>query len=141
MTFLPPIVDAAESSPAAAAECARLIRKHLHRDYWSKPSCQYNSIMLMRILADNPGPSFTRNVDKKFFDVVKDLLRAGRDPSVRHMLMETLDAFEQTKQYDEGLQPLVEMWKKEKDKASKIYAVRLSLPLSFSLPLSLYLSL
>ena len=32
----------------------------------------------------------------------------------------------QTKQYDEGLQPLVEMWKKEKEKASKIYAVRLT---------------
>ena len=45
-----------------------LIRKFLQRDYWSKPSCQYNAIMLLRILADNPGPGFTRFMDKKFVD-------------------------------------------------------------------------
>ena len=123
MTYLPTIVDAAESSPAAAAECARLIRKYLNKDYWSRPSYQYNAIMVMRILADNPGMTFTRNADKKFVETCKELLRTGRDPSVRQMLMETLDSFEQTKEYDEGLTPLVDMWKKEKEKAYKSYGV------------------
>ncbi|KAH8878890.1 hypothetical protein GQ53DRAFT_56614 [Thozetella sp. PMI_491] len=124
VTFLPPIVDAAESSPAAAAECARLIRKFLHRDYWSRPSYQYNAIMLVRILSDNPGMTFTRNIDKKFVDTAKELLRTGRDPSVRQMLMETLDSFENTKGYDEGLGLIIEMWKKEKEKAYKAYGGR-----------------
>ncbi|KAH8780031.1 hypothetical protein F5883DRAFT_541105 [Diaporthe sp. PMI_573] len=77
--------------------------------------------MLTRILADNPGPTFTRNLDGKFLDVVKDLLRNGRDLSVRQMLMETLDTFEHQKGWDEGLGPLIELWKKEKDKAYKAY--------------------
>jgi hypothetical protein len=77
--------------------------------------------MLMRILADNPGQTFTRNFDKKFVEASKELLKTGRDPSVRQMLMETLDAFEQTKSYDEGLGLLIEMWKKERDKAYKNY--------------------
>ncbi|ORY67457.1 uncharacterized protein BCR38DRAFT_158692 [Pseudomassariella vexata] len=119
--YLPPIVDAAESSPRAAAECARLIRKYLKKDYWSKPSCQYNAIMITRILADNPGATFTRNMDQKFVDVVKELLRSGRDPSVHQLLMETLDTFENTKSYDEGLTLLIDMWKKEKEKVQKQY--------------------
>jgi hypothetical protein len=127
VTFLPAIVDAAESSPAAAAECARIIRKFLNRDYWTKPSYQYNAIMLVRILSDNPGPTFTRNLDKKFVDASKELLRSGRDPSVRQLLMETLDSFENTKGYDEGLGLIIEMWKKEKEKAYKAYGVSLSL--------------
>ena len=120
---MPYIVDAAESSPAAAAEAARLIRKFLYRDYWSKPSYQYNAIMLIRILSDNPGPIFTRNLDKKFVDTTKELLRSGRDPSVRQMLMETLDSFENTKGYDEGLGLIIAMWKKEKEKAYKAFGV------------------
>ena len=120
---MPYIVDAAESSPTAAAETARLIRKFLNRDYWTKPSYQYNAIMLMRILADNPGPTFTRNLDKKFVDVAKELLRSGRDPSVRQMLMETLDSFENTKGFDEGLGLIIAMWKKEKEKAYKAFGV------------------
>ncbi|KAK4102780.1 hypothetical protein N658DRAFT_514918 [Parathielavia hyrcaniae] len=119
--FLPAIVEAAVASPAAAAECARQIRKHMARDYWSKPSCQYNAIMLARILADNPGPGFTRFMDKKFVDTTKELLRSGRDGSVRQLLMETLDAFETTKIQDEGLALIIEMWKKEKEKAYKTY--------------------
>ncbi|ODA78928.1 hypothetical protein RJ55_04518 [Drechmeria coniospora] len=114
--FLPPIVDAAESSPAAAAECARIIRKFLGKDYSSRPSWQYNAIMLVRILTDNPGQTFTRNLDDKFVDTAKALLRNGKDPSVRQLLMETLDSMEQTKMYDEGLQPLIQMWKKEKSR-------------------------
>ena len=120
---MPYIVDSAESSPAAAAETARLIRKFLYRDYWSKPSYQYNAIMLIRILSDNPGPTFTRNLDKKFVDTAKELLRSGRDPSVRQMLMETLDSFENTKGYDEGLGLIIAMWKKEKEKAYKAFGV------------------
>ncbi|AEO54993.1 hypothetical protein MYCTH_2298290 [Thermothelomyces thermophilus ATCC 42464] len=119
--FLPSIVEAAVASPAAAAESARLIRKFLQRDYWSKPSFQYNAIMLLRILADNPGPGFTRFLDKKFVDVTKELLRSGRDPSVRQILMETLDAFETTKSLDEGLALIIGMWQKEKEKAYKAY--------------------
>ncbi|KAI2634707.1 hypothetical protein GGS26DRAFT_520871 [Hypomontagnella submonticulosa] len=126
--FLPPIVDAAESSPAAAAECARLIRKYLKRDYWTKPSYQYNAIMLVRILADNPGPTFTRNLDQKFADTAKELLRSVRDASVRQMMMETLDSFENTKAYDEGLTVIIGMWKKEKEKAQKQYGGRAPQP-------------
>lgn len=117
--FLPPIVDAAESSPAAAAECARIIRKYLSKDYISKPSMQYNSLMLFRILSDNPGATFTRNIDQKFVDTTKALLKAARDPSVRQILMETLDDFENTKMDDENLILIVTMWKKEKEKAFK----------------------
>ncbi|KAH6651742.1 hypothetical protein BKA67DRAFT_660529 [Truncatella angustata] len=119
VTYLPSIVDAAESSPQAAAECARLIRKYLKRDNWSKASYQYNAIMLMRILTDNPGPTFTRNMDQKFVDVMKEALKSHRDPSVLQLLMETLNAFENTKSQDEGLAPLIDMWRREKDKAQK----------------------
>ena len=77
--------------------------------------------MLMRILADNPGQTFTRNIDQKFVDTAKELLKTGRDLSVRQMLMETLDSFAATKAYDEGLSLINEMWKKEKEKAYKAY--------------------
>lgn len=79
--------------------------------------------MLMRILCDNPGATFTRGVDKKFVEATKELLRGGRDPSVRQILMETLDALENQKFYDENLGPIIEMWKKEKEKAYKAYGV------------------
>ncbi|RYP02898.1 hypothetical protein DL765_010658 [Monosporascus sp. GIB2] len=121
--FLPPIVDAAESSPAAAAECARILRQYLKKDYASKPSHQYNAIMLIRILADNPGPTFTRNLDDKFVKTAKELLKSN-DPSVYQILMETLEAFENTKAYDEGLAPLVAMWKQEKKDAQKRHGGR-----------------
>ncbi|CAM1501599.1 Fc.00g035830.m01.CDS01 [Cosmosporella sp. VM-42] len=118
--FLPPIVDAAESSPAAAAECARLIRKYMNKDYISRPSWQYNSIMLLRILTDNPGATFTRNLDQKFVDVAKQLLKGARDQSVRTILMETLDDFENIKVVeDENLTLIVTMWQKEKERAFK----------------------
>ncbi|KAM0415925.1 hypothetical protein ACHAPT_013136 [Fusarium lateritium] len=117
--FLPPIVDAAESSPSAATECARLIRKYLSKDYISRPAWQYNAVMLMRILTDNPGSTFTRNLDQKFADTTRALLRGVRDPSVRQILMETLDDFERSKMDDENLVLLVTMWKKEKERAYK----------------------
>ena len=77
--------------------------------------------MLIRILADNPGKTFTRNLDTKFVDTVKELLRVGRDPSVKQILMETLDTFQREKQDDEGLAKLNEMWKKEHERMVKIH--------------------
>lgn len=75
--------------------------------------------MLVRILADNPGPTFTRNFDKKFLDAVHDLLKVVKDRSVLNLLVETLDSFEWTKVGDEGLTPLIEMWKKDKIRVYK----------------------
>lgn len=77
--------------------------------------------MLIRILADNPGRTFTRNIDEKFVTTVKDLLRNGRDPSVKQILMETLDTFQRLKADDEGLTLLNEMWKKEHERMVKIH--------------------
>ncbi|RYC61714.1 hypothetical protein CHU98_g4486 [Xylaria longipes] len=116
---LPPIVEAAESSPGAAKQCADMIRDYLKRDYITRPDFQYNALMLVRILADNPGETFTRNLDQEFAKTLKDLLKYTRNDRVRQMLMETLTSFETTKFYDEGLMPLIEMWKKEKEKAQK----------------------
>lgn len=73
----------------------------------------------MRILADNPGKSFTKNLDSKFTTTVKELLRDGRDMSVQQILRETLDNFETQKADDETLAPLRDMWKKEKAKMIK----------------------
>lgn len=81
---------------------------------------QYNAIMLMRILTDNPGRTFTKNFDSKFVTAVKDLLRDGRDMSVQQILRETLDAFQNEKlDSNETLTPLIDMWKKEKQKLEK----------------------
>lgn len=80
--------------------------------------------MLTRILSDNPGQTFTRNLDARFVETLKDLLRYGKDLSVRQMLMETLESLEQQKGWDEGLGLVIEMWKKEKEKAYKAYGVR-----------------
>ena len=119
MLHLPVIVESAESSPDAAREAANRIRKFLSRDNYQRAYVQYNAIMLIRILADHPGESFTRNLDAKFASTVKDLLRDGRDMSVQQILRETLDSFETSKSNDETLAPLRDMWKKEKAKWSK----------------------
>ena len=116
---MPVIVDAAESSPGAAREAALVIRKFLGKDNYMRAYVQYNAIMLVRILADNPGPSFTRNIDSKFISTVKELLRDGRDMSVQQILRETLDTFELQKSNDETLVPLLDMWKSEKKKWAK----------------------
>lgn len=113
-------MESAESSPAAAKECAQVIRKFLTKDNSSRPHVQYNGIMLVRILSDNPGPTFTRNLDKKFVETVKELLRSGRDPSVKQILMETLDNFQREKKQDEGLALLIQMWEKEQGKMAKL---------------------
>lgn len=119
--YLPTIVESCESSPSAAKEAAYMIRKFLSKDNFMKPYVQYNAIMLIRILADNPGKTFTRNVDVKFVETVKELLRSGRDPSVKQILMETLDTFQREKAEDEGLLKLNEMWKKEHERMVKIH--------------------
>jgi len=119
--FLPTIVESAESSPIAARECAQSIRKFLGKENYDKPYIQYNSIMLIRILADNPGKTFTRNIDAKFVQAVKELLRVGRDPSVKQILIETLDTFQREKTGDEGLVMINEMWKKEHERMIKIH--------------------
>jgi hypothetical protein len=111
---LPTIVEAAVATPSAAAVAATHIRKFLSKDNSARPHVQYNAIMLIRILADNPGPSFTKNLDKQFTDTVKHLLRNGRDPSVSQILRETLDALEREKAYDTNLNTLFAMWRKEK---------------------------
>ncbi|KAI4723390.1 hypothetical protein E4T48_00558 [Aureobasidium sp. EXF-10727] len=115
---LPVIVEAAESSPQAAAAAAYQIRKCLSKD--NKSRVQYNAIMLIRILADNPGPSFTRNFDAKFVSTVKDLVKNGRDPSVQQMMRETLDSLEAEKSYDNGLYDLLAMWRQLKGHQARI---------------------
>jgi hypothetical protein len=74
--YLPAIVESCESSPSAAKEAAYVIRKFLSKDNYGKPYVQYNGIMLIRILANNPGKTFTRNIDTKFVQVVKELAAA-----------------------------------------------------------------
>lgn len=80
--------------------------------------------MLMRILTDNPGETFTRNMDQKFVDTAQALLKQGKDASVRQILMETMDDFENTKMDDQNLTLIVSMWKKEKEEAYKKFGVR-----------------
>ena len=119
MLHLPTIVEAAESSPAAATQAALEIRKFLSSKNYQRAYVQYNAIMLVRILADNPGKSFTSNIDPKFVTTVKELLRDGRDMSVQQILRETLDSFEAQKADEESLVALREMWRKERSKIDK----------------------
>ncbi|KAI9668507.1 MAG: hypothetical protein M1829_005324 [Trizodia sp. TS-e1964] len=128
---LPLIVDTAESSPTAAKEAANLIRKYLSKENYERPSVQYNAVMLMRILTENPGKTFTRNLDAKFAVTAKELIRLGRDSSVQQILRETLDNFSRDMASDEGLKPLIEMWTKEKGKMEvmeKIYGIHMLQP-------------
>ncbi|KAH8728031.1 hypothetical protein GQ44DRAFT_579825, partial [Phaeosphaeriaceae sp. PMI808] len=111
---LPTIVESAVASPNAAAAAAQQIRKFLSKENYTRPHVQYNAVMLIRILADNPGQSFTKNMDKQFADTVKHLLRNGHDPSVSQIMRETLESMEREKAYDTNLNTLFAMWKKEK---------------------------
>ena len=116
---LPAIVDAAESSPAAAKEAAATIRQFLSKDYYQRGYAQYNCIMLCRILTDNPGRPFTQNFDPAFVSTVKKLLRDGKDTSVQQILRETLDYFEAEKvPGNDSLGPLIQMWTREKGKGA-----------------------
>ncbi|TQS34941.1 hypothetical protein Golomagni_04657 [Golovinomyces magnicellulatus] len=84
--YLPVIVEVCESSPSAAKEAAYLLRKFLSKENCNRPYLQYNSIVLIRILSENPGPTFTRNFDLKFVRTIKELLRVGQDPNVKYIL-------------------------------------------------------
>lgn len=117
---LPVIVEAAESSPSAAAAAAQQIRKFLTREYSSQPHVQYNAIMLIRILSDNPGPTFTRNFDKPFVSTIKEMLRNCKDGSTQQIIRETLDALEANKQFQEGMEGLIQMWRKEKGHTARL---------------------
>lgn len=75
--------------------------------------------MLVRILSDNPGKTFTKNLDSKFVMTTKELLRDGRDMSVQQILRETLNNFETAKKDDENLGPIRDMWVKYKTKMEK----------------------
>jgi hypothetical protein len=112
-------VEQAESSPAAAKEGAYIIRKFLQKDNGSRPYVQYNAVMLIRILTDHPGKTFTRNMDGKFVTTVKELLREGKDMSVQQILRETLDNFQYSKSDDETLKPMISMWSEYKGKMAK----------------------
>lgn len=72
--------------------------------------------MLIRILADNPGHTFSRNIDAKFVATIKDLYKQGRDHRVHGFLRETLDALELQRSWDEDLKLLLQMWSAEKAK-------------------------
>ncbi|OJJ34997.1 hypothetical protein ASPWEDRAFT_27676 [Aspergillus wentii DTO 134E9] len=111
---LPAIVETAECSPNAAKEAAYRIRKYLGSPTSPHAYVQYNAIMLLRILVDNPGHTFTRNIDAKFVSTVRGIVRDGRDMNVQRFLCETLEALEARRSWDEDLGPLLEMWKKEK---------------------------
>ncbi|BCR93325.1 uncharacterized protein AKAW2_10371A [Aspergillus luchuensis] len=113
---LPAIVESAESSPNAAREAALRISKLLSNPAKARSNVQYNAIMLMRILIDNPGHTFSRNIDAKFVATVKDLFRNGRDMNVHSFLRDTLDSLEMQRAWDEDLALLLGMWSKEKEK-------------------------
>jgi hypothetical protein len=106
-----------------------VIRKFLGKDYITRPSWQYNALMILRILCDNPGPSFTRSFDQDFVDTVRKLLGSGKDSKVQRMLMEILDDFEFTRMDDGNLVLLIEMWKKEKAAAYTRFGVRKHSPI------------
>lgn len=113
-------MDAAESSPAAAHQAASTIARFLSKDYYSKGYAQYNAIMITRILVDNPGRPFTQHFDAGFVSTVKHLLRDCKDGHVQQITRETLDYFEAEKLRDnDSLNPLMQMWKKEKGKGAR----------------------
>lgn len=89
------------------------IRKFFGKEHFSYPYRQYNALMLFRILVDNPGPTFTQNIDDKFVERVRDIMRHSQNPSVQQLVRETLIAFNNEKGNEQNLQLLLNMWKKE----------------------------
>jgi len=102
------------------------IRKYLSSPNQTPNHVQYNAIMLMRILTDNPGHTFTKNFDSKFVAAIKELLRYGRDWHVQHYLRQFLSSLESGRSMDEDLQPLLAMWAKEKAKNDRPYVRNLA---------------
>lgn len=124
---LPAIVDAAESSPYASREAALCLQRYLSKQNFERGYAQYNAIMLLRILTDNPGRVFTQNFDKSFVSTFKTLLRECRDSSVQQIARETLDYIEAEKlNANDTLMPLVEMWRKEKGGSARINSTSVS---------------
>lgn len=120
---LPAIVDACESSPSAAREAASSVQRYLSKQNFHRGYAQYNAVMLMRILTDNPGHNFTQYFDKSFVSTVKALLRECKDSSVQQIMRETLDYFEAEKlKANDSLTLLVEMWRKEKGGSARMYS-------------------
>lgn len=113
---LPTIVETADASPAAAKQVVQCIREYLADPAGTQSSAQDKAVMLIRILANNPGPKFTRNFDAKFVKTIKEYLRASRYWNVQHSLRDCLDIFERERSTDENLKPLLAMWTKEKKK-------------------------
>lgn len=87
---------------------------------------QYNAIMLVRILSDNPGPTFTKCFDQSFVKNVKELLRGCKDHGTQQILREALDSIEVNKSHDEGTQGLIAMWRKEKGATNRLNQPRMS---------------
>lgn len=120
---LPVIVDNAESSPSAAALATTILRRNLaDSKNNSRTFVLYNSIMLLRILSQNPGETFTRGTSEpKFVAAVKGVLKSTRDPTVMQLLYETLEHFstDEARMQDPGLSALREMWAAEKEKDKK----------------------
>ena len=74
----------------------------------------------MRILIDNPGPSFTRNIDAKFVQEAKNVLKFSRDTMVQQSLRETMHQIDIEKSLmDENLVGLKEMWLRYQEKAQR----------------------
>ena len=74
--------------------------------------------MLLRILVDNPGATFTTHVgSEKFVETIQTTCRLSPDPSVQQLLRETLQTFqrENREERDANLKPLLAMWKKEQN--------------------------
>ena len=82
--------------------------------------------MLVRILTDNPGPTFTQGFDESFVKNVLKLLRGCKDQGTQQILREALDSIEVNKSHDEGAQGLIAMWKKEKGAVNRLNTPRMS---------------
>lgn len=96
------------------------MKKYLCQDNAGQSYVQYNAIVLFRILIDNPGRSFTRNIDAKFVQEAKNVLKYSRDTIVQQLLRETLHTIDIEKSLlDENLIGLKEMWLKYQEKAQR----------------------
>lgn len=77
--------------------------------------------MLLRILVKNPGKPFTSQLDAKFVNTIKKLLKDNPYFNVQHIMRQSLDMWETETgtRDDEGLAPLISMWRAIKDKEKK----------------------
>lgn len=105
---LPIIVECAQSSPQAAAEAVRAVRKRIDPKRSTNRAIQYNAIVVLRILGSSNSPTVLDQMeqDKKLPIVVSDLLRHTKDPSVKQELCDTLQFFYEKRSGEQLLQPL-----------------------------------